>query len=479
MARGRSAGWRSARWNAPSVAAGGGGAGVGALPAPAGSRARALPAPAEEAPAGALDERFLVSQWPWQGVQWSLAYICFLAYVFVITSYTIPVGTLTMVLALMGVFLGERIRFTAAGLLYAVFFAIGTIAFLGSSWKPFTQEIYTGIAKIMLVFFVAQIVLSSRERIRFFVFFYLGAIALYPVRGALFNYFLYHATEGGRVGWNNIFENPNDISALILFPFALAVGLISVERNKTLRLLAMGALICIPLVLALAQSRGALLAFIGGGAVFFIRNKRARKMMLVGTSVVALVFATLAPNQLWKRMSSLEQATSSGNLAAANDAGSAEQRWEIWKVSLLVIKSHPVFGVGPGSYPFEHVFASRDPTILQGAGGLRDAHSTYFTLAAEYGLFGFLVYMAAGAVVWHRSRSVRVLIQDKMPRHAQQLLLAEIGLIMFAAAAVFGTFIGLVFTYLQHAIVWGLADAAEQSAKDLGVIETSTLRRRA
>lgn len=478
MARGRSVGWRSAKWYGPPAAQAAVGPAVGALPRPRGT---AAPDTADSAPAGVLDERLLVAQWPWQGVHWSLAYFAFLVYVFVITSYTLPLGTVAMSTALIGLFAGERIRFTPAGGLYLVWFAIGTVAYLGSSWKPFTGESYTGILKIMLVFFAAQIVLNSRERIRFFVFFYLGVIALYPVRGALFNYFIYHATEGGRVGWNNIFENPNDISALILFPFALSVGLIYVERNKVLRFLSMGALICIPLVLALAQSRGAMLAFMGGGGIFFIRNKRARKLMLIGTGVVALVFATLAPQQLWERLSSLEQATSSGNLAAANDAGSAQQRWDIWKVSIQVIKAHPVFGVGPGSYPFEHVFAARDPSMRQVAsmaGGLRDAHSTYFTLMAEYGVFGFLVYIAAAVTVWYKSRSVRLRIQAQMPQHAQQLLLAEIGMLMFGAAAVFGTFINLVFTYLQHAIVWALAEAAEMNAKELGVIEGSGRNRR-
>ncbi|MFN8574350.1 MAG: O-antigen ligase family protein [Gemmatimonadaceae bacterium] len=400
-------------------------------------------------------------------MDWSLAYVSFLIYVFVITSYTIPIGTASMVTALIAVFMGERVRFTSAGSLFLVFFGVATVSYLGSDWKVFTYEFWNGMAKVILVFLVAQIVLINRERVRFFIFFYLGVHALFPVRGALFNYFLYHATEGGRVGWNNIFENPNDISALLLFPFALAIGLIFVERNKTLRLLAMGALICIPLVLALAQSRGAMLALGGGFGLFFLQTKRARIMMLAGVAVVGIVFVTLAPSQLWQRLGSLENAATSGNLAAANDAGSAEQRMEIWKVSVIVIEENPLIGVGPGSYPFAHVFAARDPEILRTAAGLRDAHSTYFTLMAEYGVFGFLVYMLAAGTVWHKSRTVRRQIEAVLPRHSQQLLLAEIGLISFGAAAVFGSFINLVFTYLQLAIVWALAEMAEKTAAEL------------
>jgi O-antigen ligase len=402
-------------------------------------------------------------------VGWSLGYVGFLMYVFVVTSYALPIGTVTMVAALIGVFTGERTRVTAVGAMYIVFFGIATISYVGSDWRDFTSEPWTSLGKLLLVFFVAQVVLNTKERVRFFIFFYLGTFALYPVRGAIFNYFIYHATEQGRVGWNQLFENPNDISALLLFPFALALGLISVERNKQLRFLAMGALICIPLVLALAQSRGSMIALMIGALLFFMRNRRARMMMLVGASVVGIVFATLAPSELWTRMGSLEQATAKGQAAKDADKGSMEQRLEIWKVSILVIEQHPVVGVGPGAYSFAHVFAARDPGVLRTAGGLRDAHSTYFTVMAEYGVFGFLAYIGAALMVLSKSKRARKLIENQLPRNAQQLLLAEIGIISFAAAAVFGTYVVIPFTYLQLAIVWGLAEVAQKNARELGI----------
>lgn len=473
MARSRNVGWRSARFYGEPASAGAAGTLTRALPSPTGIEAAGSTA----VPGGLIDEHLLVAKWPWEGVNWSLGYVGFLAYVWVVTTYTLPIGTATMIAAILGAFLGDRPRLTQSGVLFLLFFGVCTISFLGSDWKVFTLEFWTGIAKLLLVFAVAQIVLNTRERVRFFVFFYLGTFALYPVRGAIFNYFLYHATEQGRVGWNNLFENPNDISALLLFPFGLALGLVSVERNKTLRYLAMGALICIPLVLALAQSRGAMLSFMGGVVLFFLQNKRARMMMIGGAAVVTIVFATLAPDQLWKRLSTLEEAAGAGSLAAADDLGSAEQRFEIWKVSVVVIAQNPIIGVGPGSYPFAHVFAARDPEVLRTAGGLRDAHSTYFTLAAEFGIFGFALYMGAGLVVWLKSRRVRERIQARMPRHAQQLLLAEIGLISYAASAVFGTYIIFPFTYIQLAIVWGLAEMAELNANELGVGTSTAMQR--
>ncbi|MEP7343641.1 MAG: O-antigen ligase family protein [Gemmatimonadaceae bacterium] len=469
MARVRSVGWRSARWYGEPTAAAGTAVLTPAIPGPSGSAVAGFTAEDKPLAAGALDERYLVAKWPWQGVRWSISYVAFLLYAFVVTTYTLPIGTATMVAVLLGIVMGERLRITAAGWMYIGFFLIATIAFALSDWKAFTTEGFTALGKMMIVFLAAQMVLDSKERLRFFIFFYLAAFAFYPIRGALFNYFIYHETVQGRAIWNQQFADPNDLSDLLLVPFSLALGLIAVERNKQLRFLAMGALVFIPFVLALAQSRGAMLAFIGGAGLIFLRNKRARKMMLVGAAVIGIVFATLAPDALWERMSSLKQIEAKGDAALQADAGSMEQRLEIWKVAVVVIAQHPVLGVGPGSYPFAHVFAARDPNVLKTAGGLRDAHSTYLTLLAEYGPFGFAFWVGAAVLVLIKAKRARTLIERQLPRHAQQLLLAEVGIITLAMAAVFGTWVVAPFTYFELAILWALAESAENNARELGI----------
>ncbi|MBV6521924.1 MAG: hypothetical protein MNPFHGCM_02068 [Gemmatimonadaceae bacterium] len=467
MARVRSVGWRSARWYGTPATAGAPSLAVQQLPATPG----AAPGVNSEQPAGTgvLDERYLVSQWPWVGVRWSLAYIAFLTYVFVVTSYTLPIGTAAMLAVLFGCFLGERVRLTPVGVMLCLFLVVGGISYAGSDWKPFTNEILSDLAKMVLVFLSAQVVLDSKERLRFFLFFYLFAFAFYPIRGSLFNYFIYHETVEGRAVWNQQFADPNDLAALLLLPMSLGLGLLTVERNKKLRFLAMGSLIFIPFVLALAQSRGAMLAFLAGAGLLFLRNKRAQKMMLVGAGVIAIVFVTLAPDQLWKRMSSLEQVGAKGAAAQAVDEGSMEQRLEIWKVSTIVIKEHPVLGVGPGSYPFAHVFAARDPEVLDTAGGLRDAHSTYFTLMAEYGVIGFAIWIGFVLMILKKADGARRRLEKRLPRHAQQLLMAEIGLISWGIAAVFGTWIIGPFTYIGLAILWAMAESGEKLAVDMGI----------
>jgi hypothetical protein len=47
------------------------------------------------------------------------------------------------------------------------------------------------MVKLWLIALVAANALRTRQQLRFFLFFWLACFAFYPVRGALFNYYLY------------------------------------------------------------------------------------------------------------------------------------------------------------------------------------------------------------------------------------------------------------------------------------------------
>jgi O-antigen ligase len=303
--------------------------------------------------------------------------------------------------------MGEKPRFTPVSLVFIVFLGMMTLSYLGSEWRRYVYGDFENMVKVLLIFWVAQSLLVTRERVRFFVFFYLGVFGLWPVRGGIFNVFVYHSFTQGRVAWNQAFANPNDLGALLLFPLGLAASALVVESKKQVRLAAIAGCILIPLVVAFTQSRGAILGVLAAGAYLFVRNKKARVGMLVGGSVLGIVLAIFAPNSLWDRLGSFNEAVTSGDLKAADDHGSADQRLAIWKVSSVVIAQHPIIGVGPGAYPFAHLLAARSPDEAATAHGLRDTHSTYLNVMAEYGIPAFFVFMTAAFLVWSKSTRAR------------------------------------------------------------------------
>lgn len=418
------------------------------------TRARAAAAP-PSAPTSAmarLEDRF---PWPWQGVEWSFAYFCFLLYVAVISSYIVNIGQPTMVLAILAVTLSARDRwkFPMPFLLLAAFMVVISLTFQSTQYRSYIFQPLEDMYKVCMILVVAVSVLNTRARVRFFMFFYLAVFALFPVRGGLFNWFIYSATTQGRVGWNHLFENPNDFAALMLFPYGLVVTVWLTERAKAIRVMGLLGVVALPLVIFLTQSRGGILALAGGVFAYFVLQGKGRMKTMLTVGAVAGVLLLLAPSSVWERMSSLSSATQSGNLSSANDKRSAEQRFEIWKVAWSVHEAFPVTGVGWGAYPNAHSEFSRRSGIAGIARGARDAHNTYLTLLGETGWVGFLTWMTMiGLIVSAAVRAMRR-VRPYSPDYALQIKMVLLALLSFAMAGMFGTFAHMSFLYVHLALL--------------------------
>lgn len=451
--RAAAAGWRTSR--------GGGGAlapavGIAAPPPVAGPGTSGLAAPFPR-----IESRFA---WPWSGVDWSFGYFCFLLYVFVISSYIVNIGQPTMVLAILAVTMSgrDRWRFPAPMYLLATFLITISLTFSSTQYHSYVLQPLEDMLKVCTIFFVGASVLDSRARVRFFMFYYLGVFALFPVRGGLFNWFIYSATTQGRVGWNHLFENPNDFAALMIFPLALTIAVFVGERKKLVRNTAFLGVAALPLVIFLTQSRGAILALAGGAFAYFVLQGKGRVKTVVTIGAVAGIVFVFAPSGVWDRISSLKSATESGNLSQANDSHSAEQRFEIWKVAWKVHQAFPVTGVGWGGYPNAHSDFSRRAEFSYLARGARDAHNTYFTLLAETGWIGFGSWMAMIGVIVSAAIRAMQRIRPYAPDYAMQLKMVLLALLSFAMAAMFGTFAHLSFLYLHLALLIGLTRVTNQ-----------------
>jgi len=275
---------------------------------------------------------------------------------------------------------------------------------------------------------------------------------------------MYHATTFGRAAWNGSFANANELSTLMFFPLALSLGALATERKKLIKQFALAGVAIVVLVLFLAQSRGALLALFAGAGLMFLRRKKGRAAMIGGALGVALVVSIFAPSDVWKRMGNLTAAAGAGDLKSADDMGSAAQRMAIWKVASSVARDNLALGAGWAGYPFEHVYRSQQSEFDRTARGLRDAHSTYFTLLAEVGLPGTILYMMMFLVTAMKSRRARKKLETLLPERATQLLYLEIAMFCFLVAAVFDTVLLLTFTYLQLVVTYAMSEQGERDA---------------
>ena len=408
--------------------------------------------------ANALPPEISTERWPWRGVKWTLTYVGFLGYIFAITTYRVPIGDVSIVVALLGLLtMKEPLR--VPGLLkgLAVLMVWGTLGWALSDYPDLVYLRLNLMVKLWLIALVAANALRTRQQVRFFLVFWLACFALYPVRGAFFNYYVYGETLFGRALWNYIFSNPNDLAAYCILQLAMAFGLHAIEGKGPVRLATRVGLLLVPLLILLTKSRGAFLGF-AAFLLFALWGQKRRGRAFGITLLIATAVLAIAPKNSLDRVFALRNIESTGSVAAADEEGSAEQRYEIWKVARLIIREHPVAGVGLGAYPMAHNLASRQPQFNPTAWGRRDTHSTYLNVAAETGLIGLVIFVVSYLAAFVSVESTRRKLKALRPHTAQILYAMEVGGIGFFVAAVFGSMAHVSFLVLHVVTMWSVAE---------------------
>ena len=387
-----------------------------------------------------------------RGVRWSLSFAAVLVYTFVITTYRVPVGNVAMATALLGLaFESGSFRVPGVVITMGLFWIWCALGLATSSWTGTVQEELIVLGKLWLIALALVNVLRGRKRLRLFMLLFVLFFAAYPTRGALFNYFLAGYAVFGRAIWNYVYKNPNDLAALTLLQLSIAAAIFVREPKGIYKLGARAALVVLPFLILLTQSRGAFIGLAAFGVLALAgHQKRVKVIGLVG--VVLLVATMFLPSSAWQRLKGVARIGDTAELSQLDDQGSAEQRFEIWKTAFRIIDDHPVTGVGWGAYPEAN--AAYSPLL-----GARDTHSTYFNVLAETGFPGLLLFLAMIAAAVLHAEKVRRRIKRLRPLAAQQILLLELGLMGFLLAGVFASYARLSFLYIQLVLIWVVAEA--------------------
>ena len=397
------------------------------------------------------------------GAQWSVAFVGVLGYVYAAVTYGLPIVGPSIVIALLGLTL-ERTRIVVP--LFLVVFALFVVwagASYTSSYEPSTTFDQTVVlAKVLLIAFVIVNVTRDRWRVRMFMIFFLACFAAYPARGTLVNYFIARYTMFGRALWNFIYGNSNDLAALTFFPLSMSVALALTEKKGWIKRAALTGVAALPLMILLTQSRGALIALVTTGLIFFMTFGRGKRLKaLLTLAAASIVILPLVPQSAWKRFQGMSALTNTDTILEADPEGSAEARYNIWRVARVIISENPITGIGLGAYPRAHAtYSPRIAGIPVAAIGFRDTHSTYLNVAAETGIPGAVLFVVMILTVAVPAEQVRR--RAKGTIWAEQLLALELGLLAFMLAGIFGSFAKLSFLYIQLAVIWAVSDTARR-----------------
>ncbi|HEU4723453.1 MAG TPA: O-antigen ligase family protein [Gemmatimonadaceae bacterium] len=436
----------------------GGGLWPAHLPRPVAPGIPSAPAPNGPASADTLPAEIATARWPWHGVQWTLTYVGFLGYIFAITTYKFPIGDVSIVFALIGLLImKEPVRVPGVLKGLGVFLLWGMVGYAVSEYPAVVYVKLNEMVKLWLIALVAANALRTRQQVRFFLVFWLACFALFPVRGALMNYYVYGEKLAGRALWNYIFANPNDLAAYCVLQLSMAFGLNAIESKGLVRRATRIGMVLVPLLILLTKSRGAFLGF----AVFLLfalwgQRKRGRAIgitLLAGAALIAI-----APENVLDRVFALRKVQQTGDVAAADEEGSAAQRYEIWKVARLIIRENPVIGVGLGAYPSTHQLTARRAQFNPTAWGRRDTHSTYLNVAAETGLVGLLLFASSYLAALVAVDATRRKLKKLRPHTAQVVYAMELGAVGFFVAGIFGSMAHVSFLILHVVTMWSVAE---------------------
>lgn len=383
---------------------------------------------------------------------------CLLAFCFMSFSQKLPLGTVAAAGALMAAAQrGRQFIVPPYYRWYLGYLALGAIGWLTTRYPRVVSEELLEVAKVALIGIAVCNVVYTPRAARTFVVGYLALFALYPVRGALYNY-INGNTEHGRIAWNFFFQNPNDLAMSCFLPLGLCAYMIFIERKQWLRWSAWTGVVTITAVQMLTQSRGAILALGAGILYFSLHTTRKLRTLLVISALCALAIAA-TPNGVWNRVAGLSK-FSTGNVSQVDPEGSAAGRSTLMRLAWHVAMNNPALGIGLGAYPYENArIAQGNMNIGRDERGERDAHSTYIRAAAETGLAGgvcVLIYIVA-SIAFCRARRKKSLRQGDAGRWAMALLALEASMVAFALGAIVNSAEQSTFFVMQFVVPCALA----------------------
>ncbi len=373
-----------------------------------------------------------------------------------ISSLHIPI--LTLYSAAIAAFLGGGFL---RALLHRVGFALVAFTFWMmlavpfSVWPGGAAHVVEGWLKALLVYIVVVGLVTDFDQLRQAIRVLAYSILVLAVLALLFG----DMSTGRLLLDRGRFSNPNDLAQILLMglPFWWHIAT-SPSTKPSRRKWALAAMAPIAAAMAKTGSRGALIAAVAVGLVWFWRSSISQKVLLtVGALTVVTLAALLLPQSLKERyftfvapdepsLGATKLAPLGGDVQDEMEESAVSStygRWALLKDSIILTGLHPIFGVGPGQFEVGQDIYSW--AVRKHKGAWQVTHNTFTEVSSECGIPALLLYLT---VIWLAFRARR---GPRPTWPARKLLpaLAELGsvslclrlsLLSFTISAVFASF---------------------------------------
>jgi len=205
-----------------------------------------------------------------------------------------------------------------------------------------------------------------------------------------------------------LFGEPNPLAGYLemvtlpLLAYCLFQGFRGNLGVRFVTMLALLGSVCGVMALVLTQSRGGVLGFATGVAIFvWYGIARGGRLVVLGFFLLAGVILS-TPSAAPARAAFALDALFSRNTVPVTPANfAAQERLAHWSAALRMWQEHPVFGIGSGNFnerfrEFTPVWRFRIPS--------GHAHNAYLQAASQAGTLGLICYLAVLGSAWHVCR---------------------------------------------------------------------------
>ncbi len=207
----------------------------------------------------------------------------------------------------------------------------------------------------------------------------------------------------------SFFGQKNYFALFIVLMIPMAASYAIMADKMIRRSAAMAAAAVMLAALALSRSRGGLIAFFLSAGftmlLFSVRRFKIRKtkrklaaMLLIIPVAAGAVFFFL-PTSIQKEFYGL------GQMAGV--------RMEYYRAGMEIIGRHPILGAGPGSFVIQYPLNNTHKTLTHDPNKvLSHVHNDFMEIWVEYGLLGFLTYLAIISLFLFRWTRQYIAIDD-------------------------------------------------------------------
>lgn len=315
------------------------------------------------------------------------------------------------------------------------------IAWMGiTTWFAFFPDLaweqYVKVLKIQILTVMALLMLTSQQRLHLFIWVIVLSIGFYGIKGGIFT--LMHGgvfRVQGPAG--SFIASNNDLAMAMAMTVPLMRYLYLTERQRLVKLgLGVGMFLTVIACFG-TQSRGALVALVCMGAMFWwkSRHKLGTALLIVLSAGVAL--ATM-PQEWFDRMATIQ---------THEEDASAMGRVNQWGNAINIANARLT---GGGFETWQRPVCER---FAPNPDDCRDVHSIYFEVLGEHGYIGLLLYLALLGLTWFKcSAIVRRARGDPGLQWASDLAaMIQVSMVAYLSA---GAFLGMAYyDYLYRLIV--------------------------